>query len=124
MKLKNTDVVLQSMQRIEHLQHAVGMLDQIKHMLYDEVRHQSIDEGNLRRILIDKELAEWRSVSMWGLTLSDADRDRVKAAVHQRFLRDDMHVASWFNGGDLPTSWLQADESEFRAMAKKAFGPA
>lgn len=124
MKLKNTDMVMQSMQRIESLQQAVEMLDKIKRMLYEEARHQSIDEGNLRRILIEKELAEWRTVSMWGLTLSDAERDRVKAAVHQRFMRDDMHVASWFNGGELPTSWLQADEDKFRAMAKKAFGPA
>lgn len=124
MKLKNTDMVMQSMQRIESLQQAVEMLDKINRMLYEEARHQSIDEGNLRRILIEKELAEWRTVSMWGLTLSDAERDRVKAAVHQRFMRDDMHVASWFNGGELPTSWLQADEDKFRAMAKKAFGPA
>ena len=123
MKLKNTDMVLQSMQRIEALQHAVGMLDQIKRMIYDESRHKTVDEGNLRQILIDKELAEWRNVAMWGLTLSEAERDRVKAAVHQRFMRDDMHVASWFNGGALPTSWMQADEEAFREMAKQAFGP-
>jgi hypothetical protein len=116
-------MVLKSMQRIEYLQHAVEMLDQISRMIYDDGRHKTVDEGNLRRLLIDKELAEWRTVSMWGLTLSDAERDRVKAAVHQRFMRDDMHVASWFNGGDLPTSWLQADEEAFREMAKKAFGP-
>jgi len=123
MKLKNTDMVLQSMQRIEYLQHAVEMLDQISRMIYDDDRHKTVDEGNLRRLLIDKELAEWRTVSMWGLTLSDAERDRVKAAVHQRFMRDDMHVASWFNGVVLTTSWLQADEEAFREMAKKAFGP-
>ena len=123
LKLTNKDMVLQCMQRIEALQHAVGMLDQIKRMIYEEGRQKTIDEGNLRQILIDKELGEWRNVAMWGLTLSDDERDRVKAAVHQRFLRDDMHVAFWFNGGELPTSWMRADEDAFREMARKAFAP-
>lgn len=123
MKLTNKDMVMQCMQRIESIQHAVEMLDQVNRLLYDECRHQQIDEGNLRTLLINKELNEWRNVAMWGLTLDDAERDRIKLAVHARFLRKDMAVAHWLNNGVAPSSYMQADEDAFREMARKAFAP-
>ena len=124
MNLTNQDMVLQCMQRIESIQHAIGMLEQINRLIWDYHRHQEIDEGNIRRILMDKEIAEWRNLCMWGLTVSDDERDRIKLAVHERFLRKEMSVSHWWNNGVTPSSYLSADEEQFREMARKAFAPA
>ena len=82
-----------------------------------------IDHGDIINKLYEEEMVEWRKLAMWGLTLDDADRDRIKAAVHQRFLRDGMSVHDWMSDGVAAGSWLSSDEAEFRAMAKKAFAP-
>lgn len=123
MKLTNKDIVEQCMQRIELMQQHVQNIDNAARFLGEARRWETVDLGNLRHGLIDQELAEWRKLAMWGLTLDDAERDRIKAAVHDRFLRDGMHVADWFSGGVSPNSWLSSDESEFREMAKAAFAP-
>lgn len=83
-----------------------------------------IDCGNLHRELLDSELHEWRNLFMWALTLGDEARDRIKAAAHERFLRDGMHVAHWLTPeGTTPGKWLSTDEEEFREMARAAFAP-
>lgn len=123
MNLTNRDMVLQCMQRIESIQHALDLLDQIKRLIWDDHRSREIDEGDIGRILIEKELGEWRNLCMWGLTVTDAERDRIKTAVHERFLRNGMSVAHWWNNGVAPSSYLTADEEQFREMARKAFAP-
>lgn len=62
-------------------------------------------------------------MAMWGLTLDDAERNRIKAAAHHRFLRDGISVGTWLNDGVEPSKWLTSDAEEFRDMARKAFGP-
>lgn len=123
MKLKNKDIVVQCMERIELIQQHIKHIDNAKYFLSDSRRWEKVDCTSLRNALIDEELSEWRRLAMWGLTLDDSERDRIKAAVHDRFLRDEMHVADWFSGGVSPGSWLSSDEKEFRAMAKEAFSP-
>jgi hypothetical protein len=60
---------------------------------------------------------------MFGMTLKDEDRDRIKAAAYERFLSDKMSVKHYLPGGDSAGHWLVADEEEFRAMVKVAFAP-
>jgi hypothetical protein len=60
---------------------------------------------------------------MWGLTLTQEEQDRIKAAAHERFLSKRMSVAHWLNDGVTPGQWVEADEVEFRKMAAKAFSP-
>lgn len=123
MKLTKKDIVEQCLQRIELVQHHVQNIDNAARFLGEAKRWESVDVGNLRDGLIEQELSEWRKLAMWGLTLEEAERDRIKAAVHDRFMRDGMHVADWFSGGVSPSSWLSSDEAEFREMAKVAFSP-
>lgn len=78
---------------------------------------------NIVNKLYEEEMVEWRKLAMWGLTLDDADRDRIKAAVHQRFLRDGMSVHDWMNDGVAAATGFLATKAEFRAMAKTAFAP-
>jgi hypothetical protein len=80
-------------------------------------------EGNLVQLLYEAELNEWHSLLLWGITLDDAERDRIKAAAHQRFLNENTSVAEWLNDGITPSHWLAAEEDEFREMARKAFAP-
>ncbi len=126
MKLKNTDMVEQAMTRIELIQQHMQNLDEAARYVSERKSYADRareDAGALRDALIRLELHEWRNVAMWGLTLDDAERDRIKAAVHQRFLRDGMSVTHWMNGGVTPSQWFSADEEEFREMARKAFSP-
>lgn len=122
MKLTNKDIVLQCMENITVLQGHIRSIEAAAAYLFNR-RKASVDYGNLRDFLVDSELEEWRKLSMFGLTLNDADRDRVKAAVHDRFLRDGVHVADWFNGGAQVSAWFSEDEDAFREMARKAFAP-
>ena len=125
MKLTNKQMVEEAMERIELLQLHVNAVEAAARCLQHRrsYRGETITYGNLRDTLFEEEMKEWRNLCMWGLTLDDDERDRVKAAAHQRFLADGTHVANWFNRGVTPGSWLSADEAEFRAMAKKSFGP-
>ena len=123
MKLTNKDMVEHCMERIELIQQHVRNVDNAKTFLSLMNIFDDIYVGDLRHALIKQEVDEWRKLAMWGLTLDDAERDRIKAAVHDRFLRDDVKVADWFSGGVSPSQWLSSDENAFRAMAKAAFAP-
>lgn len=124
MKLTNKDIVLQCMRDIEFLQNHVANIDAAVAAVHRAHRLSNVDCGTLRETLCNMELKQWRQMAMWGLTLDDDERDRIKAAVHERFLSDRMHVAEWFSDtGGTPGAWLHADEIEFRKMAKLAFGP-
>ena len=123
MKLTNKDIVIGCMERIDVLQEHVRRVNDA--MIYMRMldRRAVIAADDIIRKLTTLENDEWRKLSMWALTLNGSDQDRIKAAVHQRFLRDGMSVADWINGGVTPGWWLKSDEEEFRAMAKKAFAP-
>jgi len=77
----------------------------------------------LRRMLIELELDEWRNLTMWGLVVDRKTRGRIKAEVHQRFLRRGISTAHHWNGGVMPGSWMDADDKAFREMCRKAFAP-
>lgn len=123
MKFTNKKMAEEAMVRIEHIQAHLTAIDAAARCLSERRPHQAIEFGNLRDALYYEEMEEWRKLFMWGLTLADDERDRIKASAHQRFLRDGMHVAHWINNGISPGSWLSADEAEFKSMAKAAFMP-
>ena len=123
MKITNKKVIEECMVRIKTAQEHISAVEMAGYFIRDVRRYRNVEYGNIRDLLIEIELDEWRNLAAWGLTLDDAERDRVKAAVYQRFLRDGMNVSKWLNDGIEPSTWLAADEEKFRAMAKKAFGP-
>lgn len=122
MKLTNAHMVEQAMTRIELIQQHLTHLEQAKRFVSERSR-ETANTGTLFDDLVRLELGEWRNVAIWGLTLSQDEQDRIKAAVHQRFLRPGMSVTHWMHDGITPGQWLAADEEEFRAMARKAFSP-
>ena len=123
MKLTNKSIVVGCLERIEVLQEHVRRVSDAVHYIRSLDRRTEIDHVDIINKLYEEEMIEWRKLAMWGLTLDDADRDRIKAAVHQRFLRDGMAVHDWMSDGVAAGYWLSSDEEEFRAMAKKAFSP-
>lgn len=123
MKFTNRQMVEEAMVRIEHLQAHISAIDAAARCIQERRRHIQIEYGTLRDLLYQEEIGEWRNLFMWAITLDDAERGRVKAAAYSRFLADGMCVAHWINNGVSPGSWLSADESEFREMARSAFLP-
>lgn len=123
MKITNKQVVEECMVRIEQLQAHIKAIEAAAWCLRARKRWVDVNYGNIHDLLISEELEEWRNLALWGLTLDDAERDRVKAAAHQRFLRDGMSVGTYLNNGIEPSQWLVADNEAFRQMAKRAFGP-
>lgn len=123
MKLSNKKLVQEILERIELIQQHIKNLEQAAWFVSARRRSEAVDYGNLRSQLIDTELDEWRNLFMWGLTLTQEEQERIKAVAFQRFLRDGMGVAHWLNDGVQPGCWLDADEKEFRKMAKEAFYP-
>ena len=123
MKLTNKEMVIEALERIEILHTHISNVMQAQSHIMHIRPGKEVSYGNLYTVLMEEEMHEWRSVVMWGLTLDDKDRDRIKAAVHNRFLNDKMHIAHWLNNGITPSRWLSADEEEFRAMVRKAFAP-
>lgn len=122
MKITNRQLVEQALVRIEQLHEHITAVDSARYIAerHSDGKALGID---LRHALIERELDEWRNVFLWALTLEPAEQERIKAAAHERFLSDNQSVAHWFNDGDTPSMWLDADEKQFRAMARKAFGP-
>jgi len=124
MKFSNKRMVEECLIRIETISKCIDDIDKISSFLYQRKhREWNVDTGNMRSTLIDEELNEWRNLCMWGLTLDDEEKDRIKAAVYNRFLSDNMNVSHWLNNGISPSSWLTSTEEEFRNMAKEAFKP-
>ena len=125
MKLTAKNMVEDQLKQIEYLQQQLQAADGAIQALYRLLGHgATVDGGNIITHLHRLELDAWRGLAMWGLTLDDAERDRIKAAVHQRFLHDRASVSQWMSGdGTSPSQWLVADEEEFREMAKTAFAP-
>lgn len=123
MNISKERMAEESLERIMHIQEHISAVEAAVYSIMKRDRNKIIDYGNLRECLINDELDEWRKLFMWGLTLDKERRDRIKAAAHNRFLRDGMHVANWINNGISPGTWFVADEAKFRTMAKAAFSP-
>lgn len=118
----NQDLVVEILERIEHIQNHLNALEGVVYYVQGrKYGRADVDPGNIRQHLFELELNEWRNLFMFAITLPDGERKRIKAAAYDRFLRDGMHVANYFSGGDSPSSWLAADEEEFRAMVKQKF---
>lgn len=125
MKFTPRKIAEEQLVKIEMLQQMIQEFSHMTSFLHNlRIFEGKVDAGNIHHLLIQRELSEWRNLFMFALTLSDEERDRIKAAAYERFLRDDMNVSSWMSpSGISPSFWLASDEEEFRAMARKAFGP-
>ena len=93
MKITNKKVIEECMVRIKTAQAHISAVEMAGYFIRDVRTYRNVEYGNIRDLLIEIELDEWRNLAAWGLTLDDAERDRVKAAVYQRFLRDGMNVS-------------------------------
>lgn len=123
MKITNSDLVYRLMAEIDVIQGHVKAVEDAAHYVSQSGR-KTVDYGNMRDLLIDAELRKWRELAMWGLTVTDAERDRIKAAAHDRFLAGRRDVSHWLSeSGQRPSSYLVADDEAFRKMAARAFGP-
>lgn len=122
MKLSAKNIVLNQLAQIELIQGHISALDScVDFLARDQHATQILTAGNLRDKLYQEEVKAWRNLCMWGLTLDDDDRARIKAAVHDRLIVG-KHVASWLTPDGRSTGWwMKADEDEFRAMARDAF---
>ena len=124
MKISNKRITEECLARIEMISKCIDDIDKISSLLYQRKhRGWNVDPGNMRSTLIEEELHEWRHLCMWGLTLDDEEKDRIKAAVYNRFLSSDMNISYWLNNGISPSTWSTADEDEFRKMAREVFKP-
>jgi hypothetical protein len=123
MKLTNKKVVEQALARIDIIREKQEWVYQALSLLRARTPRTKPDAGNIMQLLHEAELDEWRNVGMWGLTLDQAEQDRLKAAFHDHFMGKNKHVAYWLNDGISPTTWFAADEEEFRKMAREAFSP-
>jgi hypothetical protein len=112
--------------RIIRTQQMLSAIDEITSHLRNTHRGYGteIDSGNIRDLLYADECKAWRDLCMWGLTVDNTVRDRIKAAVYGRYLSNNFHVADWLTDhGGSPGTWLKADEEAFRKLAKRMFAP-
>jgi hypothetical protein len=118
------DIVIEALARVEYIQEHIASLAQINNFLHRHRVGDKPDTGNLFELLVTAENNEWRNVFMWGLTLPQEDRDRIKLAAHEKYLAARSSVAHWWNDGVTPAvGYMVADEEAFREMARKAFAP-
>jgi hypothetical protein len=124
--MKNKEMVQNLLEQIEvvrnHYDATQGALYFMRTQRYG-MDNNKLYPDELLHTLIATELDLWRSVFMFGMTLSDEDRDRIKAAAYDRFLNDNMSVRHYLPGGESAGMWFVKDEEEFRAMCKELFAP-
>lgn len=122
--MKNKEVVENLLVQVQCIQEHLRNFDSIcSFLLNDGFGHITIDTGDIRSRLCEKELALWQAIGMWGLTLDDKTRDRIKCAVYDRMLKGKSVCEFLSDDGTPPGRWLASDEKEFREMARKAFAP-
>lgn len=123
MKFTQRKVAEQLLAQIELIQMHVQNIDNATYCLNQETSsNTNVNLGNLRSLLMQKEMDAWRSLFMWSLTLNNEEQDRIKAAAHERFLKGDKTVSAFLEHC-MPGRWIVADKEEFREMARKAFAP-
>jgi hypothetical protein len=117
-------IVADIAERIAQIQAHVDSINGVIHFLGARNHYQKIDSGELIPKLIEWEIDEWRNLFMFANIVDQKERDRIKAAGYERFLKDGMTVSHFLTGdGSTPSSWLSADEDKFREMCRKAFAP-
>ena len=124
MRLTNKDIVLKCLGSIKHLQEVIKSLEETHALAHRIAGHNGkVDHGDVREILIRHECDEWRRLCMFGLTLSDAEQDDIKALAHERFIAG-ASVGHWLapDGID-PGFYLEQSADEFRALARACFAP-
>ncbi|CAK0780609.1 hypothetical protein CCP4SC76_7480003 [Gammaproteobacteria bacterium] len=84
-----------------------------------ENRGLRFSEGDVRSELVRIELDEYRRLFLWSITLSDDERDRIKALAYERFIKG-YDVSPYTTN---LSKWFVSDEEEFREMARHAFSP-
>lgn len=119
--MKPADIAKECMARVMMAQEYIKAVEGAAYYINSINRYAKIDYGSIRDQLINLELAAWRDLAMWGLVVDKDIQDRIKAAAHDRFLRNGMSVSWWLNNGVEPGQWLDADEVTFRKMAADAF---
>lgn len=119
----NKEVVLDVLASIEITEKWISEFDAMVRYAREQNKFAEISSGNLREILYGIEIDQWRKLLMWGITLDDKDRDRIKGMVHNRFLSHNMGVIDWLNNGIQPSRWFSAEEDEFRSLVEKTFYP-
>ena len=124
MRLTNTALVERLLAEIDVVQSHVKAVEDAASYARQSRHAMTVDFGNLHSMLVQEELSKWRELAMWGLTVSDAERDRIKAAAHDRFIAGRRDVSHWLSeSGHSPSAYAVADEEAFREMARKAFAP-
>lgn len=124
MKLSsNKDVIIDTLASIEAAQEQLIRFDEMLSYIRGHNRYTELSTGNIRETIYGIEINQWRRLLMWAITLTDEERDRIKAAVHHRFLRKDQSIIDWINGGISPSFWYTAEEVEFRELVEKTFAP-
>ena len=122
--MNKTQLLEQSADRIATIQHHIKSVESASSFICNRRSGTTVDCGSLHRQLMEAELDEWRQFAMWGLTMTAAVQNRVKAAVYERFLREHMDVSHWLPSDvSQPDKWMRANEDDFREMARIMFAP-
>jgi len=124
MRITNKDITLKCLGSIKYLQEVIKSLEETHALAHKIVGYSGeVDHGDVREIIIRHEVDEWRRLCMFGLTLTPAEQDDIKALAHERFIAN-ASVGHWLSPDGLdPGSILTKSEEEFRAMAREAFAP-
>lgn len=121
--MKNEKIIAQLLETIELVNQHIQAVMAAKYCIQHHGRRGTQIDENITDELYQMELDAWRSVFMFGLTLPDRERERIKAAAYERFLSDKSSVGFYLNGGTHASSWSCADEDQFRSMCRELFAP-
>jgi len=116
------------MERLEEVRLHLDSLERTSRYVYDSCHGRNNEKTEaaynvLRTSLMDRELDLWRYVFMFALTVPEKERERIKAAAHDRFLSKHWSILDHMYNGRTPKQWLTADEQTFRDMCTEAFKP-
>jgi hypothetical protein len=121
MKITRQQLIEECLVRIETIQKHIQAVEAAGYCISSFKNYLKVDYGNLRDLLIDQELEQWRGLFMWGITADEVTRSRIKAMAYDRFLANGKEVMSWMNDGTSPSQYLVADEKKFRKMVRELF---
>jgi hypothetical protein len=122
-RLRNKDVVIQCLTAIEECHEHIEALHGAGRFIRTHLPHETHGDSVYHDLLMKIELEQWRNLFMWALTVDAKTQARIRAAAHERFLVNRMSVTKWLSIGSAPMAWLEADEEEFRKMAREVFAP-
>lgn len=118
------DLLDMNIKKIEQSQQYLSALGEMVVFIQNNVHgNQSVEFGSLRTQLLEAEQNAWQDLAMFALISTDKDRERVRAAMYARFLREKISIAEWLNGGISPHKWFTAEAKELRKMFLEEFAP-